>query len=388
MWFIPSMRLQMEISLMAKNTKVKKHVRDGRTYTCCLRKELGFYPIIIRGIEVICLLAMVPTRGGGQPKLNPKNPRIERDLVGKKSQKEIEKLLNKANSLVLRSALERNEGQIEHLIIWNNTVIEGNRRQLQFSTLDSTPEILVIILPDDTPEDLVHALERTIHVSGKEQWESAVKSKLAYDLYQQTKDWKQVAVELQFKNVSTAKKYVNAHIWHREAMKLSLNKGNSKISMSDPDHWSKFHHATGPTLSKFFGYDDDKETLSDAKNFKWFCQLIKNGKLTDCRHSDGIIRPIAALANSDEDDDVYLSFKKIIEKDGCDYAWSKWRQLKKKDQVGTTLSDLINIVSHINKAKLRYGKFKGNKLIQGKVLEAIATLEEFSKKIQEDLPEN
>jgi hypothetical protein len=371
---------------MAKSKTIKKHVRGGKTYTCCLRKDLGIYPITIREVEVQGFLAKVPSNGPGRVKLNSKNPRVENDLDGKKSQQAISTQLNNVNSDVLRAALERNGGQIEHLVMGGqghiNTIVEGNRRQNQFSTL--IDEILVVILPDDTPEELVLAYETTIHISGKEEWESSVKSKLAYDLYIKNQDWKLVAAELQFKNVSLAKKYVNAHIWHREAAKLVLTKGNPKIDVSDADHWSKFHHAVNPTLAKFFGYDMDAETFSEPKNFKWFCQLIKNGKLTDCRQSDGIVRPVVALANTDEDDDTYARFKKIIEKDGCELAWSKWRQMKKKNQVPTNLTDLTAIVEHINKAKARWGAFKGNKLVQGKVLEAIAVLEEFSHKISDD----
>lgn len=362
---------------MAKSKLVKTHEHEGKSYTCCLKKKLGTYPITIRGVKVVCLLAMVPTKGAGRPKLNPQNPRISNSGAGN-DQNSIGKELKKANSSLLQKALERNEGQIEHLIIWKNTVIEGNRRQNIFQNLEY-PEILVVILPDSTDLKLVHALERTIHISGKEEWESPVKSKLACDLYEELEDWKLVADELQFKNATGAKNYATAYIWHQMALKKYKVKQNRQWS------WSKFHHAVNPTLKTYFGWNETEEIFDEPDNFKWFCQLIKNNKLTDCRQSDGVVRPIIGLGNEDSDDDTFIKFKKMLETKGAAETWRKWRLQKKDNKLHSQLSETVTEVKFINKAKTRWGKLQGNKLIQAKILEAIHVLEELSEKVADEI---
>lgn len=316
---------------------LKKPIKspDGNwTFSAPIKTKLGFMPQMIAGVEYLVLIAVMST---SDIFLDPENNRVknENDKNKFKTTKNGQKLLKetltgksskrfKKSADRLKASMEYHGGQNE--AIWvqqrNGKTIscEGNRRRAMAEEL-GWETMICYVFPDEMPESAVNEIVSQRHVAGIQQWDSAIRSYVAYSMViEQEKPIEEVVALLSFSTIKEAEKYIHAYVW-LEKSGLSLNQ------------WSKFHHAFTPTLIRHFGYNkatctfeeknrqparknallpeeiDEKIAVEVFKidgakrknfktNFNWFVNLIKENKVTDCRHSDGIVAP--AIREIDE----------------------------------------------------------------------------------------
>ena len=302
---------------MAKSeTAICEYTQDDRSYTAAIEEQHGSYSIWILGEKIPVILASVPGKGRNAPKLNPDNHRFDRPVKGASKsvagQKAIRDHLNSsAATNRLAEALEATGGLNEPLYLLNNIFAEGNRRAAQRLGKDDT--LLVVIFPDDLTSEQLDAFLATKHLVGPEEWPSFVQSRQAWT-FKHVHGWddEDIRIACQFATSHATKKYIAAYVWYREFARITR--------IDDISQWSKFHHALTPTLTSHFGYNAQTEKFDDPKildksktrkksdallgiptDFKWFCNLIKEGRLTDCRESDGIVGPAVRAAGDDEE---------------------------------------------------------------------------------------
>lgn len=303
--------------------EVKTVKRGQWSYTAAILKEHGDYDIWIKGEQVHVLLVSVPGRGHTMPKLNPDNHRFAKPVEGAnksaEGQKRLETYLNDLPAAGrLGDALDFNAGGDpskgglnEPLYLWNNTFVEGNRRAAHLR--GKVEEILVVLLPDELTEQQIELFLSTKHLVGPEEWPSFVQSQMAWRFrFVHEMDWDDVRKQCQFNSIQAAKKYVGAYVWYQ--------KYQERYHDDDITQWSKFHHAYVPVLISHFGYNPDTQLFDDpnvlaasktrmkadeivgkATDFWWFCNLIKQGRITDCRESDGLIGSALRAAGEDEE---------------------------------------------------------------------------------------
>lgn len=309
--------------------KVKS--QGGYKYSLDVEEEIGRMPIAIAGVTYLILIAKVLAKNLF---FDPDNERLAfADVDGglsQSGQKKLKQALTSSSPKLeaaasrLRKSMEYHKGQNEFLWVRCNKdgkpiVVEGNRR-LAEGQWDS---VIVCVYPDDIEDSHMkqHIAQR--HVAGIQEWDSACRSKVAYDFLTSGMSLEDVTAQLQFDNKAQTKKYIDSYVLWSEAKKLS-----DKIQVED---WSKFNHACSPIFKMLFGYDDKhlednsapfKDHLRHPKkkkqlpveeidlrvaraaskfkfinqgeatafraNFPWFVKLIEDGHLTACLQSDAI----------------------------------------------------------------------------------------------------
>ena len=266
--------------------------------------------------EIPVILATVPGKGKDAPKVNPDNPRLLDDFKEKATQTNLKAHIHAMyHGQEIKSSLDFHGGLNEPLMVHNSLFVEGNRRATEL--LGTTDEILAWILPDEMTPEQIMALITTKHTGGHYDWSSYVKSKTAYEFRTIHKwSWEDIMKQCQFSSLKATKKYVTAYVWFMKSGLLNITdkKGDAKFHS---DEWSKFHHACVPTLEKHWGYnnetcefDSQEAAKADtigadvvaghATDFPWFVNLIKDGKLTDCREPDGLVAPLVRDAANNE----------------------------------------------------------------------------------------
>ena len=320
------------------------------SFSVPVQEEYGRFPMTIAKKTFPVVLAKVKK---SDIKLDPGNPRLgdDEDLKPNTSglgQKRIVKALTtdkmQKSAASLQASMEYHGGQNE--AIWVHAsgdpkepiVIEGNRRRAIAEKLAGWDSFVCYIFPDEMSKDFVFQLMARRHLAEIERWSSAVRSEVAYKFLTgeiggvegntPEERLKNVVALMQFTSEKMANKFIHSHIWW-------------KHSGLAPEEWSKFHHAYVPRLKDYFGYDEGhifdptrpefrselrqtpkksgltiaeldeliQETAEKAAakagkkpdkfqpGFNWFVQLIENDKVTDCRHSDGIVAPALVAAN-------------------------------------------------------------------------------------------
>ena len=326
---------------MAKKTVIAADDGSEFHFSCPIVKNLGAFPITVNNQEFIVLMALVKR---SILFFDPDNPRLwtsdEKLNYSNAGQSRIAKALQSGNlkspTNLLKKQIEANGGQNEPLWVYSidgsPTVVEGNRRL----AIADWETVLVHIFPDEMPKECVFDYVEQRHNSGILEWPSVVRSKAAFMyLTERRLPMDQIMTKLQFKTVKDAEKYIHAYVWWKE-------------SGLGPEEWSKFHHLYTPTCVRHFGYDKNHwmdgsaifkdelrkptreekrggaitpqavdKIVADSiaasgqtipKNFKsdfsWFVKLVQDGKVTDCRHSDGIVGPILRAADMPWAEDV------------------------------------------------------------------------------------
>lgn len=336
---------------------VETHVISGRRYSLDLVKKLAVFDIHVLGQTIPLLLATVPGVGRGAPKFDTNNPRIEGEKVS--SQREVKELLQESyDADRLSKSIKDNGGQQDPLFMLKNTIIDGNRR---YSVLSGEETILVNVFPDDTSDEVVQAFLATKHLSGPKEWPSHVRSRYAYE-FAKNYNWPidKITTHCQFKSNKETEKYIGAYVWLMEAKEI----GGDAIKNED---WSKFHHAYVPTMVRHFGYDKLTESFDNMgdTNFEWFVNLIVDGKLTDCRQSDGIVaRAIRLMGTPDRSAEdapteserlLGKQLLKIMDSDpskggGCKAAWEYLNHYNNRNGFLNTLRNTYKESSQITES--------------------------------------
>lgn len=315
------------------------------TYSVPVVQEFGRFPQMINKEEITVVVASVSTK---LILLDPENPRTWHDEELKKGnglsasgQKRIVESLTSGKrereAARLKASMEHHGGQNEVVWVQNRggktIVVEGNRRRALAEEV-GWETMTVFIFPDQMSQDNIDEVLMQRHVAGIQEWTSAIRSEVAYRLYTKklgeaphTKHdiraaLKEIKSQLQFDTEGDAEKYIHSFVWLKE----------SGLPAKD---WSKMHHAYRKSLINHFGYNPETQQFNDVDrstpkncpsieavdeitakaaykagyitkaeisgfktNFQWFVNLIKTNRVTDCRHSDGIIGP--ALRDADK----------------------------------------------------------------------------------------
>ena len=228
--------------------------------------------------------------------------------------------------------------------MWQGWIIEGNRR---FSIMSKKyPTLLVYVLPDSVTEEQVLALISTKHLAGPLEWSSYVRSRTAWR-FKTDFNWTDAEIQkrCQFKTVAQAKKYILAYEMLDRYFKLHPDD-------MDITHWSKFHHACVPSLKRHLE-DEPPAHHGYKSNFEWFCHLIKDEKIKDCRESDGCVAPLLRKMQEDGDQEGL----KILEEEGAQKAWEHLREANQGTtllrRVKATLKELTKITDCTEQCKIR-----------------------------------
>lgn len=355
--------------------KLIPSIQSGKfTFTGPFVEKMGEIPIYVLGTEYPALIVKMRTKDGI---LDPENLRLVNaknddgsDLSPNESgagQKRIQKYMNdssqmKAEAKLLEESFALAGGQNELLMVQKGIYKEGNRRASLMLT-KGIAEVLCLALPDEMSEEAVFAYNGQKHLGGFAEWDSYVKSKAAHHAYVDLK-WpiEQVRIQFRFKSNKDALKYIHAYVWYE------------KSGLTEPSEWSKFHHAYVPTLASHFGYDDDNFEFNPMKrkaqntktptpavvdavagvptDFQWFVNLIKDGKLTDCRQADGILAPAIRLADDNCADKLFelinenppANAKPGAYRAPCQKAWDYLVEVRNGSTLSTKLEDVADLI--------------------------------------------
>lgn len=316
--------------------KYRKPAPSGNfTYSVPIKRENGRRIVWIGGEKIEVVNAEVPANA---IYYWPDNERFSDDEIkdtgrpySKAHQKRIEAALDSERRAKSNDRLEDSfllhGGQNEPILVVNYDgehplSVEGNRRlftmrQLGYETANAD------ILPDQISEDLVMDYLVQQHIGGKETWGAMQKARVAHKyLVERGEDLDTIRRKGGYTSNQKVKAVITGYmLW-------------KKSGLPEKD-FSKFEKATHKTWLDLFGfnfehYKDDSpifaEHLRDCKSstassieefdkqvaraarqgkmikaqevenfradFDWFCDLIKSGRLTDCRHSYGLKRVI------------------------------------------------------------------------------------------------
>lgn len=357
--------------------KLIQSIQSGKfTFTGPFLEKMGEFNINVLGKEYPVLIVKMRTKDG---LLDPENLR----LVDAKNddgtplnpndtgagQKRIQKFMTessvmKGEAKLLSESFSLAGGQNELLMVQKGIYKEGNRRA-SLMLAKGIDELLAMALADEMPDEAVFAYNGQKHLGGFAEWSSYVKSKAAHHAYVDLK-WpiEQVRVQFRFKSNKDALKYIHAYVWF------------DKSGIVDPSEWSKFHHGYVPTLAAHFGYDADnfefnptKRKAQNAKtpapavvdavagvptDFQWFVNLIIDGKLTDCRHADGIIAPAIRVADENCAEKLFQLINENPPATGpyrapCQKAWDYLIEIRN----GSSLTTKLDGVAEELKATVR-----------------------------------
>jgi len=364
----------------------------------------------------------------------------------------------KASADRLKKSIEYHGGQNE--AVWahapggeNTRVVEGNRRTAIADIIDNDKwdNMLVFIFPDQMPSDHVLQLMAQRHVAEIEKWTSAVRAELAYKFYMglvggvEGKDHMErlgnIVQMMQFGSIPVAERYIHSYIWW-------------KLSDLPAKDWSKFHHAYVPRMIRYFGYDkkhveDNSAPFKDecrkspgkkdsdltvekvdeiiataakkaksnspklkeadypgtSDSFRWFIQLIAQKKVSDCRHSDGIVAPALADADSSYGPRTFellqrppspkVKRRSEAVEDGsgtldpdtpAQQAWNYRKECRAKNHLSTKVDNMIGqIEGSINSTRLAdYQRANSdNRTLRAKMGLLAAACEEFLDKTED-----
>jgi len=287
-------------------------------FTGPFKEVHGCYETHVLGVTLPVLIATVAEE---ERKTDPNNPRL---LAAEKAkingnltaagQKRIKQYLRgelngaensqlAKGSKQLESSIELHGGQNESLWLCNKVVIEGNRRHAHLG------DAVCVVYPNETTAEQIFSIVSQRHIAGPMEWASYAKAKEATRaLTEFGWDMKKIVVNFQFQSEQAAMKYIHSYIWYE------------KSGLDDITQWSKFHHAYVPTLISHFGYSPElrefdptqrrpanpkvphphevDDIAGQVTDFNWLVGLIRDNKVTDCRHCDGIVAPAIREANT------------------------------------------------------------------------------------------
>lgn len=288
------------------------------------------YPFTVEGEQIPCLLCNLPVQGKHALNLDDENPRLDHLFLGRKvkpSQDEVEKAMNDpANGFEineLEKALALNGGQQQDAMVFKNKCIDFNRRLCVYRRRakegdDRFKKVRCIVLPDDVSQEKRHLIVANLHVNEPKAWPSFNRSKKAWEMKTNDGRTDKWLAEYFGWSDSEVKHYILAYEMFDGYMKLTPKK---KISFDD---WSIFHHAAQRrVLRQRFGLEKKvteevqeegktkrrrkkkedatpSDTLFDTwpdkngvnGNFRWFCNLVENGKIRGCRHVEEVVNPL------------------------------------------------------------------------------------------------
>lgn len=395
--------------------KKKTHKFSGQEFTVTgLIKLHAEMHIPLQGKEVPCLLADIDIN---HVYLSPNNPRLggKKSYLGvnfdltKKGQNALMKCLLESDEFKkaadrLSKALEHNGGLNEPIWVVNQRNQEGNRRQA--SLMDQEAKFIrCYILPDNLSEEDIEYIQCQKHLGGHENWRSFIRSAMAWKFYT-VRHWdaKKIAKIFQFDSDKHAMKYIHAYCWWKK-------------SGLSPDDWSKFHHAYTPCLVGQFGYDpgrmeffpDDQNIRKAVKgacepeivdanagkkvDFNWFCQLIKNNNITDCRQSDGIVSPAVRHADKHYGPTVLSILQENVSKkkdalSPAEKAFTYFKNARQEDHLGTDVEHLLSkvegIVGSVSKMKPYKRNNLKNEMLRSKVKSLMIVLRTFHNETDVD----